>query len=201
MITTGGASTGERDLVKSVFTELGAEFKFAHVAMRPGRPFGFAKWGDVPVCILPGNPAAAFVCFHKLVRPALARLSGHYATGLPRLHARLDADLHGRPGRRYFVLARLHCEAEGFVVKPLANQCSALVRTAAFANALVTVRETTNGSAGGLRQDEIIDVELLDWLNVSGFSRENFSAGLAWLLRSTGTALRTAHQSPCSEIP
>ena len=177
MITTGGASTGERDLVKSVLTELGAEFKFAHVAMRPGRPFGFAKWGGIPVCVLPGNPAAAFVCFHKLVRPALARLSGRHATGLPRLHAKLDADLHGRPDRRYFVLARLHCEAEGFVVKPLANQCSALVRTAAFANALVTVRETTNGSAGGLRQDEIIDVELLDWLNVSGFSRENFSAG------------------------
>jgi len=176
MITTGGASTGERDLVKSVLTELGAEFRFAHVAMRPGRPFGFAKWGGIPVCVLPGNPAAAFVCFHKLVRPALARLSGHYATGLPRLHARLDADLHGRPDRRYFVLARLHCEAEGFVVKPLANQCSALVRTAAFANAIVTVRETASGSTSGLCHDEMVEVELLDWSNVGGLSCEKFSA-------------------------
>ena len=81
LITTGGASAGERDLVKSVLTELGAEFHFTHVAMRPGRPFGFAEWGGIPVCVLPGNPAAAFVCFQKLVGPALARPSR--VTGLP----------------------------------------------------------------------------------------------------------------------
>jgi molybdopterin molybdotransferase len=179
LITTGGASTGERDLVKSVLTELGGELQFTHVAMRPGRPFGFAMWGGVPVCVLPGNPAAAFVCFHKLVRPALARLSGHRATGLPRLQARLDADLHGRPGRRYFVLARLQCEAEGFVVKPLANQCSALVRTAAFANAIVTVRETASGLTGGLCHDEMVDVEVLDWSNVCGFPCEDL--GPTWV--------------------
>ena len=162
LITTGGASAGERDLVKSVLTESGAKFRFTQVAMRPGRPFGFAEWDGVPVCVLPGNPAAVFLCFQKLVRPALALLAGRGNTELPRLRARLDGDLHGRPDRRYFVLARLHCEAEGFAVKPLANQCSALVRTAAFANAIVTVRETTSGSAEGLHNDEIVDVELLD---------------------------------------
>jgi molybdopterin molybdotransferase len=176
LITTGGASTGERDLVKSVLTELGAEFRFAHVAMRPGRPFGFAKWGGVPVCVLPGNPAAAFVCFHKLVRPALAHLSGRRATGLPRLHARLDADLHGRPGRRYFVLARLHGDAEGFIVKPLANQCSALVRTAADANSIVTVLEMKDESAAALRRGEMIEVEVFDWSSVFGSSCETHLA-------------------------
>jgi molybdopterin molybdotransferase len=179
LITTGGASTGDRDLVKSVLTELGAEFRFAHVAMRPGRPFAFAKWGGIPVCVLPGNPAAAFVCFHKLVRPALARLSGRPVTGLPRLQARLDADLHGRPGRRYFVLARLHCEAEGLVVKPLANQCSALVRTAADANAIVTVPETSGGSTAGLRRGEMTDAEVFDWPSVFGYSCEALSVGEA----------------------
>jgi molybdopterin molybdotransferase len=179
VITTGGASAGERDLVKSVLIELGAEFRFTHVRMRPGRPFGFAKWGGIPVCVLPGNPAAAFVCFHKLVRPALACLSGRRATELPKLQARLEADLHGRPGRRYFVLARLHCDAEGFVVNPLANQCSALVRTAADANAIVTVRETASGSTTDLRHDEMVDVEVFDWSNVSGFSCELVSAGQA----------------------
>ena len=166
LITTGGASTGERDLVKSVLTELGAEFHFMHVAMRPGRPFGFAEWDRIPVCVLPGNPAAAFVCFQKLVRPALARLSGQRRTEIPKLCARLNTELHGRFGRRYFVLARLQCEAEGFVVKPLANQCSALVRTAAFANTIVTVRETASGSIDGLRQDEMVDVEVFDWPSV-----------------------------------
>ena len=162
LITTGGASAGERDLVKNVLTGLGAEFHFMHVAMRPGRPFGFAEWGGMPVCVLPGNPAAAFVCFHKLVAPALARLSGRRTYELPRLRARLDAELHARPGRPHFVLARVHCEAEGFVARPLANQCSALVRTAADANAIVTVHEKSGESAAGLRRHEMIDVEVFD---------------------------------------
>jgi molybdopterin molybdotransferase len=165
LITTGGASAGERDLVKSVLTELGAKFHFTTVAMRPGRPFGFAEWGGMPVCVLPGNPAAAFMCFQKLVRPALARLSGNRATELPRLYARLDAELHARPGRPHFVLARVSCEAKGFVAKPLANQCSALVRTAGDANAIVTVRETAFGPTG-LHRGEIIEVEVFDLCNV-----------------------------------
>jgi molybdopterin molybdotransferase len=168
LITTGGASAGERDLVKSVLTELGAEFHFTQVAMRPGRPFGFGKWAGIPLCVLPGNPAAAFVCFQKLVRPALARLAGSRAIELPRMQARLDTELHGRPGRRYFVLARVERKPEGFVVKPIANQCSALVRTAADANAVVTVRETAAGSAGGPRRGEMIDVEVLDWPSIFG---------------------------------
>jgi molybdopterin molybdotransferase len=179
LITTGGASAGERDLVKSVLTGLGAEFLFTHVQMRPGRPFGFATWGGIPVCVLPGNPAAAFVCFHKLVGPALTRLSGRRSTELPRLRARIDANLHGRPGCRYFVLARLHCDADGFVVNPLANQCSALVRTAADANAIVTVRETAGESVAGLHRDDIVDVEVIDLTNVCGFSCDMVSAGVA----------------------
>jgi molybdopterin biosynthesis enzyme len=97
------------------------------------------------------------------VRPALARLSGRSTTELPRLRARLDADLHGRPGRRYFVLASLYCDAEGFIAKPLANQCSALVRTAADANAIVTVPEMTSGSSAGLCRGDLIEVEVFDW--------------------------------------
>jgi molybdopterin molybdotransferase len=175
LITTGGASAGERDLVKSVLTELGAEFHFTTVAMRPGRPFGFAEWGGTPVCVLPGNPVAAFMCFQKLVRPALARLSGHRGTELPRLYARLDAELHARPGRPHFVLARVHCEAKGFVAKPLANQCSALVRTAADANAIVTVRETAFGSTG-LHRGETIEVEVFDWSSIFRASCETHLA-------------------------
>jgi molybdopterin molybdotransferase len=179
LITTGGASEGKRDLVKGTLTELGAEFHFAQVAMRPGRPFGFADCHGIPVCVLPGNPAAAFVCFQKFVRPALARLSGSSAVGLPVLQAQLDADLHGRPGRRYFVLAHLHRELKRFVVKPLANQCSALVRTAADANAIITVRETTSESSAGLRRGEMIDVEVFDWSSVFASSREKISSEVA----------------------
>jgi len=173
LITTGGASVGERDLVKSVLTDLGAEFRFRDVAMRPGRPFGFAEWDGTPVCVLPGNPAAAFMCFHKLVQPALWRLSGRCETQLPKLRARLDGELHTRPDRRYFVFARLRSEPEGFFVKPLANQCSALVRTAADANAIVTVCEAAGGSTAGLLWGEMVDVEVLDWHSIFGSTSRN----------------------------
>jgi molybdopterin molybdotransferase len=166
LITTGGASAGERDFVKRVLAESGAEFRFTQVLMRPGKPFGFAEWGGLPVCVLPGNPAAAFVCFQQLVRPLLAGLSGRRAIHLPAVRARLDAELHSRSGRRYFVLARVHWEPGGFVASPLPNQCSALVRTAADANAILTIREMPGDSIIRLASGDLVNAELFDGSDV-----------------------------------
>jgi molybdopterin molybdotransferase len=162
LITAGGASAGERDLVKSTLRELGAEFLFEQVAMRPGKPFGYATWRGLPVCVLPGNPAAAFVCFHELVRPALARLAGQNRTKLPEVRACLQGALHSRPGRRYFVLARLDLTTNSFQVTPLENQCSALVRTAADANAIIVLPEAPSETSSRLVPGEVVTVELLD---------------------------------------
>lgn len=163
LITTGGASKGERDLVKSVLNDLGAKFIFEQVAMRPGKPFGFAMWHGKPVCVLPGNPAAAFVCFQELVRPAMARLAGKQATNLPVVRARLQGSLHARSERRYFVLAHLDLTPDGFAVTPLDNQCSALVRTAADSNAIIVVRETSSEGASRMDSGELVDVEVFEW--------------------------------------
>lgn len=163
LITTGGASKGERDLVKGVLKDLGAKFLFEQVAMRPGRPFGFATWHGKPVCVLPGNPAAAFVCFQELIRPAMARLAGRPAINLPVVRARLQGSLHARSERRYFVLARLDLTPDGFVATPLDNQCSALVRTAADSNAIIVVRETTSEGASRMNSGEFVDVEVFEW--------------------------------------
>jgi molybdopterin molybdotransferase len=163
LITTGGASKGERDLVKCVLKELGAKFLFEQVAMRPGKPFGFAIWHGKPVCVLPGTPAAAFVCFQELVRPAMARLAGKQAASLPVVRARLQGSLHARSERRYFVLAHLDLTPDGFVVTPLDNQCSALVRTAADANAIIVVRETSSEGASRMDLGELVDVEVFEW--------------------------------------
>jgi molybdopterin molybdotransferase len=174
LITTGGASAGERDFVKGVLAKLGAEFRFTQVAMRPGKPFGFAKWGGLPVCVLPGNPAAAFVCFQQLVRPLLAGLSGRRVLQLPSVSARLDTELRSRSGRRYFVLARVHWEPEGFIASPLANQCSALVRTSADANAIITIREAAGDSITRLRPGDSVEVEIFDGLGLFCSSTEAY---------------------------
>ena len=163
LITSGGASGGERDIVKRVLKERGAEFLFSQVAMRPGKPVGFALWNDLPVFVLPGNPVAAFVCFQEIVRPALETLGGCRISGLPALRARLNGALRSRNGRRYFVLGHLQLTPLGFVVTPLKNQCSALVRTAAEANAIVVVPESPAGGDSKIGPGDSVEVHVLNW--------------------------------------
>lgn len=159
ILTTGGASVGERDLVKSVLEELGAEFCFRGVAMRPGKPIGFALWQGTPVCVLPGNPAAAFVGFYEFVRPALLRLAGRRATSLPAVRARLRGRVKSKPGHCYVILAQFAVAADGFEVTPLPNQCSVLVRSSAEANALILLPEGPVAFEPG----ETVEVQVLDW--------------------------------------
>lgn len=166
LITTGGASVGERDLVKSLLAELGAEIRFSGVALRPGKPTGFALWDGVPVCVLPGNPAAAFVGFYEFVRPALLRLAGRRLTDLPTLRATLRGQLKSKPGLRYIILAQLALTSDGFEVSPLPNQCSVLVRTSAEANALILLPEGPASFDSG----DTVEVQVLDWDSAIGAS-------------------------------
>lgn len=159
LITTGGASVGERDLVKSVLEGMGVEFAFRRVAMRPGKPFAFGVWGTLPVCVLPGNPTAAFVCFQEFVRPAVLRLAGRATTDLPTVRAILMGRAKSKAGSRYIVLARLSITDSRFLIQPLENQCSALVRNHAMANSLILLPD---GPAAYDRGDEVT-VQVLDW--------------------------------------
>jgi len=163
VVTIGGASHGQRDYVKAALSDLGAEFFFREVAMRPGRPTGFAMWAGVPVFVLPGNPAAAFVGFHQLVRPALTRLGGHAGVTAPRLPATLRGEVHGRPGMEYVVFAKATLGANGFEAEPLANQCSALVRNAAEANAFIFMPSDAPERSPGAK----VEIEILDWRSVA----------------------------------
>ncbi|HYZ15475.1 MAG TPA: gephyrin-like molybdotransferase Glp, partial [Candidatus Acidoferrum sp.] len=87
VITTGGASTGERDLVKGVLSSLGARFAFTSIAMRPSKPTAFARTDRALVAVLPGNPAAAFVAYVTLVRGVVRRLAGRSDVVPPRVRA------------------------------------------------------------------------------------------------------------------
>lgn len=168
LITTGGASVGARDLVKGALEDLGVDFRFRSIAVRPGKPMGFGTWDGLPVCVLPGNPAAAFVCFQELVRPALLRLAGRDNTRLPVVRAELRGHAKSKAERRYIMLARLALTAKGFEVAPLANQCSALVRTSADANALIVFPEGPASFDTG----DAVEVHVLDWTSVVEVSQE-----------------------------
>lgn len=169
LITTGGASVGERDLVKTVLEDIGAEFEFRRVAIRPGKPFAFGWLPGLPVCVLPGNPAAAFVCYQQFVRPLLLRLAGRNEIDLPTLPATLVGKAKSKAGSRYFLFAILKVSRFGFLVEPLNNQCSALVRNPAKANALIALPE---GPAAYETGDQV-KVQVLDW---SSIQHENSSS-------------------------
>ncbi|MDQ2907758.1 MAG: molybdopterin molybdotransferase MoeA [Candidatus Eremiobacteraeota bacterium] len=158
VITTGGASVGERDLIKPLLHDLGAAFAFDSIAMRPGRPTAFATVGATQIAVLAGNPAAVFVALAELVAPAVAALQGCRTPRLPRIGARLGEAVHAKAQRLYLPFVRLHWDG-GFVATPLANQCSALTRTAAEAHGLAVIEPRARGYAAG---DEVA-VDVYRW--------------------------------------
>ena len=166
VITTGGASVGEKDFVKSVLDELGASYAFRSVALRPSRPTAFATLnraggsGYARVLALPGNPAAAFVGTNAFAIPALRALAGASHPFPRRIRARLRGPLHGKAQRTYLAFVQLTISNEGVVeATPLDNQCSSLTRTAA-GGAGFAVIGPERGDAG---TGDLVDVDVFAW--------------------------------------
>lgn len=162
VITNGGASVGARDFVKSTLEALGVTFAFRSVAIRPARPTAFGRREATLVGVLPGNPAAAFVGFMELIRPAIARLGGRCCVAMPRVTAQLRERVHAKAERHYILFGRVSYDGSTFAVTPLPNQCSSLVRTAKDANGLIVLPPR----ASAYEATEIVDVHMLDWANV-----------------------------------
>lgn len=107
VIITGGVSVGRYDLVEQVLKDMGAEFFFDGIAIRPGRPAVFGYCNGKPVFGLPGNPVSTMVTFEIIVVPAIDILSGHSAGPLPLFEATLSHALNERPPLAHFVPARV----------------------------------------------------------------------------------------------
>jgi molybdopterin molybdotransferase len=139
LVTTGGASVGDHDLVKSALGTAGLELDFWKIAMRPGKPLLFGRLGDVPVLGLPGNPVSALVCTLLFVRAALDRLLDAAPAPLPLVDAELAAPLAANGERRDFMRARLERSDEDgrLAAHPAERQDSAMLATLAHADGLV----------------------------------------------------------------
>jgi molybdopterin molybdotransferase len=107
LILSGGVSMGKYDLVEPVLKQLGADFLFDAVAIRPGKPTVFARCGETFVFGLPGNPVSTMVTFELFVVPAVDLLSGANPRPLAFLEARLAEPLREKPGLAHFLPARL----------------------------------------------------------------------------------------------
>lgn len=146
LVTLGGASVGDHDLVRSVLASDGRSLDFWRIAMRPGKPlmFGTARLrhgrpdSDLPLLGLPGNPVSAMVCIQLFLKPALDRLLGLPDLPLRFEAARLATALPENDRREDFLRARLEIDADGMpLATPYAKQDSSMLRLLADAQCLV----------------------------------------------------------------
>ena len=137
LVTTGGASVGDHDLVHAALTARGMRTGFWRVAMRPGKPLMSGQLGDVAVLGLPGNPVSSLVCSVLFLLPALQVLLGGEAAGPAVTRARLGAAVRANDHRADHLRASLADGPGGAVVTPFAVQDSAMLAALARADCLL----------------------------------------------------------------
>ena len=149
LVSTGGVSVGEKDLVKAALERAGARLDLWRVAMRPGKPIAFGRLRRTAVFGLPGNPASALVTFELFVRPALRRLAGLPGRGRAVVTATLTAEVRKAAGLTHYLRARAHVRRGRLLVEPLASQTSGdLTSATAFQALAVLPREMTRARKG-----------------------------------------------------
>ena len=158
VVTSGGASNGDFDFIKPVVEELG-QLLMTTVNMRPGKAQTFGLVDGTPVFGLPGNPAAAYVGFEMIVRPALRKMQGFSRFERPVVKARLSTDAKKRDSRRIFLRSTLSKDAAGgYVVTPAKNQSSGLFGPIQRSNCMAILPEGLESRTAG----SVVECVLLD---------------------------------------
>lgn len=138
LVTTGGASVGEHDLIQAALGAEGFALDFWKIAMRPGKPLIWGRLGATPVLGLPGNPVSALVCGVQFLLPALAVLSGRPAAPPPTIMIRAGTALAANDRRFDHLRSSLAPDSDGrLVATPFPLQDSSMLKTLARAEALI----------------------------------------------------------------
>ena len=132
VVTIGGASVGDHDLVGDVAQSLGMERAFYKIAMRPGKPLMAGRMGDATMIGLPGNPVSAMVCAHVFLAPVIRKMLGLGAQSATRQTATLARDIDANGPREHYM--RAHLGPDGVTI--FERQDSALLTVLADANCL-----------------------------------------------------------------
>lgn len=136
IVTLGGASVGDHDLVNEVLTGIGMELDFWKIAMRPGKPLMFGRLGPTRVLGLPGNPVSTLVCSHLFLKPLVAALAGRpFAADIR--EARLGSAMAANDQRQDYVRAAVSIDAQGLIATPFGIQDSSMLKILADANGVI----------------------------------------------------------------
>jgi molybdopterin molybdotransferase len=156
VVTSGGVSVGEKDLVKATMLDLGVEQVFWGVKFKPGKPLFFGVREDVSFFGLPGNPVSAMVCFELFVRPALMRMMGREDNKRQRIQVYFEEDVKNQFGRMHAMRVSLERTGRGWLARSVGAQGSGLVSSLTKADALALVGPQSEGVRAGEPVEAIV---------------------------------------------
>jgi molybdopterin molybdotransferase len=161
IITSGGVSVGDFDLVKNIMAEQG-QINFWRINMRPGKPVAFGHISGIPLLGLPGNPVSAAVTFELFGRPVIRKMLGHTRLIRQQVDVIVEDGVSDRAMRRHYVRARVEWRDGRFVAHTTGNQGSHIMTSLLNVNALVIVPE------GGVQvhAGDTAKAIMLDWPEV-----------------------------------
>ncbi len=148
IVTSGGVSIGDFDLVKQVLAAEG-EMRFWSLNMKPGRPLAFGVVGEVPLVGLPGNPVSAMIATELFVRPAVLKMQGFTEWPWPELRARLTDPITRKDGRRHYLRVRLRETEEGWKATLTGDQGSGILFSLVQADGLAVIPEDVDHLPAG----------------------------------------------------
>lgn len=149
LVTSGGVSVGDRDLLGAALESVGFRKIFWRVASSPGKPLLFGRLGSTLVFGLPGNPVSAMVAFENFARPSLRALQGDRAPERPRVFARLVSAISGPEDRRHFARVRLQHDGVQWTALEVGPRGSGNLRSMVVANALAILPEGRGRAEAG----------------------------------------------------
>jgi molybdopterin molybdotransferase len=166
LITSGGVSKGDYDMVKDVLAEQG-EIGFWTVCMKPGKPIAFGvikkvegrKKRKVPHLGLPGNPVSSMITFEQFARPAILKMMGKKALAKPTVRAIIEDEIASTDARRLFARVVVTNRGGRYHASVTGPQGSGMLTSMVKANGLAVIPESSNGAKAG----DMVEVQMLDW--------------------------------------
>jgi len=158
LITTGGVSMGDYDVVKDILAREG-EIVFWQVRMKPGKPLAFGRIKEIPHLGLPGNPVSSMITFELFARPAILKMLGKKDLAKPTIEAIIENPVVNNDGRRIFARAVVEKRNGQYFARLTGPQGSGILTSMTLANGLVIVPEDKADVAAG----DTVQVMMLDW--------------------------------------
>jgi len=155
VITSGGAWTGDRDLMAGILAALGWKKIYHRIRLRPGKSVGFGMLNQKPVFILPGGPPANLTCFLELVLPGLSKLSGYAKPGLQPMPAIMGESIQGRPNWTLAIFGLVEKSGGELLFRP--DHSFSRLKSMADAQGILLLPE----GVGRIRSGEKIYIQLL----------------------------------------